>query len=150
MIIPSPLNMIISMPSSFKRSFMLRESPSNIYRRSNINFAVYNISDFVNTTIIHFDTFYHRFIERVWQQMISLLSDCKPSHMYIITYFKMYFIYRMGGNYQHSALGSVLMWGMVRFFVTLGDIRNARLRIGRYVNNKMNAVMRKLWIFSQC
>lgn len=58
--------------------------------------------------------------------------------------------HRMGGNYRHSALGSVLMWAMVRFFMTLGDIRNARLRIGRSINNKMNAVMRKLGIFSQC
>lgn len=58
--------------------------------------------------------------------------------------------HRMGGDYKHSVLGSFYMWWMVHFFMTLGDIRNTRLRVARFVNNKASAFIRKLSVFSQC
>lgn len=54
--------------------------------------------------------------------------------------------YRMGGNYKHSRLGSILMWLMVRFFMTLGDIRNFRLRLARQINR----FFKRISVFSQC
>lgn len=41
----------------------------------------------------------------------------------------------MGGNYKHSILGYVLMQVMVIFFITLGSIRNFRLRLLRKISN---------------
>lgn len=58
--------------------------------------------------------------------------------------------HRMGGNYRHSAFGSVLMWCMVHFFMALGDIRNIKLRTIRAFSGKIGALINKLTVFSQC
>lgn len=48
--------------------------------------------------------------------------------------------YRMGGDYKHSPLGSVLMWMMVHFFMLLGDIRNTRLKVKRAISKRFKEV----------
>lgn len=51
--------------------------------------------------------------------------------------------YRMGGNYQHSQLGSVLMWLMVRVFMTLNSMRVMSLRIKAFFRKNVAK-----WVFA--
>jgi len=46
--------------------------------------------------------------------------------------------YRMGGDYQHSKAGSCLMWCMVHFFMSLGDLRTVRLKSTRLIRDKIH------------